>query len=96
MSRDVKIIVNTRNPLEQEGYMRLEAERSIESLQDIGIAISFTGGRHRKLVIIDRIILYEGSLNALSRNDSCEIMRGVESGKLTRQMIEFVGLKQYL
>ncbi|MDN5274784.1 MAG: hypothetical protein JWP06_685 [Candidatus Saccharibacteria bacterium] len=91
-SRDTKIIVNTRDPLGQEGYMRLEAERSIELLQDAGITIFVTGGHHRKLVILDRTILYEGSLNVLSQNDSCEVMRRIESMHLASQMIEFVGL----
>ncbi len=95
-SHGVEIIVNTRDPLEQEGHMRLEAERSIELLQDVGAKILITGGHHRKLVIIDRAILYEGSLNVLSQNDSCEVMRRIESVQLARQIIEFICLSQYI
>lgn len=95
-SRGIKVIVNTRNPLEQEGHMRLEAERSIELLQDVGATVLITGGHHRKLAIIDRKVLWEGSLNILSQNDSSEVMRRIESAQLAREMIEFTCLNKYL
>lgn len=94
--RGVKIIVNTRDPLEQEGHMRFEAELSVELLQDAGVLILFTGGHHRKLAIIDKKILWEGSLNIFSQNDSCEIMRRIESERLATQMIGFIKLDKYL
>lgn len=72
--------------------MRLESERSIELLLDADITVLVTGGHHRKLVILDSTILYEGSLNVLSQSDSCEVMRKIESIQLAREMIEFVGL----
>lgn len=50
----VKIVINTRDPHEQESRMRLEAERCIELLQDIDATVLVTGGHHRKLVILDR------------------------------------------
>ena len=92
----VKIVINTRDPLEQEGYMQHEAELSIDLLQSIGILILFTGGHHRKLAIIDRKMLWEGSLNILSQNDSCEVMRRIESEQLATQMISFIKLDRYL
>lgn len=94
--RGVKIIVNTRDPLEQEGRMHQEAELSIDLLQDVGIPILFTGGHHRKLAIIDREMLWEGSLNILSQNDSCEVMRRIESQQLAIQMIHFIKLNKHL
>jgi hypothetical protein len=54
------------------------------------------GGHHRKLAIIDRRLLWEGSLNMLSQNDSCEIMRRIESNSLATQMIHFARLDKYL
>jgi len=92
----VKIIVNTRDPLEQEGRMQQEAERSMDLLHDAGVSILFTGGHHRKLAIIDREMLWEGSLNILSQNDSCEVMRRIESKQLAMQMIRFIKLDKYL
>jgi len=95
-NRGVEIIINTRDPLEQEGYMQLEAERSIDLLQEIDITILVTGGHHRKLVMIDRAVLYEGSLNVLSQNDSCEIMRRIVSETLVKGMLDFLKFKHFL
>lgn len=96
IARGAKVIVNTRHPQEHDQYMRTEAERSITILQNIDVEILFTGGHHRKLAIFDRAILWEGSLNALSQNDSCEIMRRVESNLLVSQLLDFTGLRRFL
>jgi hypothetical protein len=95
-SRQVKITVNTRHPAEHEAPYDTQAWRAVERMQDMGIEVLFTGGHHRKLVILDRKILWEGSLNVLSQNDSCEVMRRIESVELTSQMISFVKLDKFL
>lgn len=94
--RGVRVTINTRHPQEHEGYLQEEAERCIGLLQACGVAILFTGGHHRKLAIFDRKILYEGSLNILSQNESSEIMRRIESKKLAEQMISFISLNRFL
>jgi hypothetical protein len=96
MSRGVRVVINTRPPQEHDEYMRNEAERSITLLQDIGVEILLTGGHHRKLAIFNRTILWEGSLNALSQNDSSEIMRRIESEQLAVQMIDYIGLRNFV
>jgi len=58
----------------------------------MGVHVLYTGGHHRKLVVIDRRVLYEGSHNVLSQNNSSEVMRRIESAQLAWQMIAFVGL----
>jgi phosphatidylserine/phosphatidylglycerophosphate/cardiolipin synthase-like enzyme len=88
--RGVKIIINTRPPQEHDEYLRAQTEESVEILLSMGIKIFFTGGHHRKLAIIDRKILWEGSLNILSQNNSCEIMRRTESSKLVLEMVKFI------
>lgn len=95
-SHDVRITVNTRPPQEHEGRLRDEAENCIELLQSCGVQILFTGGHHRKLAIFDRAILWEGSLNILSQNNSCEVMRRIESESLAKQMIDFTDMGQFL
>lgn len=95
-SRQVRITVNTRHPSEHDVPYDVQAWRAIEQMQDMGIEVLFTGGHHRKLVILDRRILWEGSLNALSQSDSCEVMRRIESGVLAQQMIEFAKLDRFL
>lgn len=94
--RGVNVVVNTRHPMEHEGNMRDEAAVGIARLQDAGVRVLLTGGHHRKLAVIDRKILYEGSLNILSQSDSCEIMRRITSERLSQEMIRFVKLDCYI
>lgn len=93
----IRIIVNTRDPREHdEERRRDETHRAIAKLQREGMQVLYTGGHHRKLVVIDRAIQYEGSLNVLSQSHSCEIMRRIESVQLAWQMINFLGISRYL
>lgn len=92
-----RVIINTRDPEEHESeYMRLQAHSAISQLQHIGIHVLYTVGHHRKLAIIDRSILFEGSLNILSQNDSCEVMRRVESTELAWQMARFIKVDSFI
>jgi hypothetical protein len=92
-AKGVKVIVNTRDPLEcDEEYMREDATRAISTLQHMGVQVLFTGKHHRKLAILDRNVLWEGSLNILSQNESCEIMRRIESSQLAWQMTKFIAI----
>jgi len=96
-NRRVKVVVNTRNPLENDDeYMRDESTHAIAKLQHLGVHVLFTGGHHRKLAIIDRQILWEGSLNILSQNDSCEVMRRIPSTQLAWQMAHFIGIDKLI
>ncbi len=96
-SRSVRIAVNTRDPEEQnEEYLRDEARLAISKLQHIGVHVLYTTGHHRKLAILDRKILYEGSLNILSQNNSCEVMRRIESVQLAWQMAKFVKIDKFV
>jgi phosphatidylserine/phosphatidylglycerophosphate/cardiolipin synthase-like enzyme len=94
--RGVKIIVNTRPPEEHGEYLRPQAEEAIELLLGMGVEILFTGGHHRKLAIVDRKVLWEGSLNILSQNDSCEVMRRTESKEQALEMINFIGISKFI
>jgi hypothetical protein len=94
--RGIKILINTRDPLEHEYLYQLQAEDAIVRLQTLGIGVIYTGGHHRKLVVLDRCILWEGSLNILSQNDTSEIMRRIKSPVLAQQMIDFLKIEQYL
>ncbi len=55
-----------------------------------------SGNHHRKLAIIDRKILWEGSLNILSQVRSREIMRRIEGKELAIQMFKFLRLEKFL
>jgi phosphatidylserine/phosphatidylglycerophosphate/cardiolipin synthase-like enzyme len=95
--RRVRVIVNTRDPIEHDSeYHREDAQRAIAAMQRMGIHVLYTSGHHRKLVLIDRQILYEGSLNVLSQNNSCEVMRRIESAQLAWQMAYFIEIDKFL
>ena len=95
--RGVRVLINTRDPLEQNNnYMSSEAAEAISNLQHSGIQVIFTEGHHRKLAILDRSILWEGSLNILSQNNSCEVMRRIDCAQLAWQMARFIRLDRFL
>jgi len=94
--RKVRIIINTKDPIELDEERRDGAYRSVASLQHKGIQVIYTHGHHRKLAIIDRSILYEGSLNILSQNRSTEIMRRTESVRLAWEMVRFIEIDTVL
>lgn len=94
--RGVKIIINTRHPDEHDTRYRTQAIIAIQLLQEIGVEILFTIKHHRKLAIIDREIIYEGSLNILSYYDSCEIMRRITSKAEAEMLIDFIKLNKFM
>lgn len=96
VQRKVRIVINTKPSVEQEPDYSWQAEECITILLNLGVEVLVTGGHHRKLAIIDQQILYEGSLNILSQNDSCEIMRRIHSEKLAREMINFTGIERFI
>lgn len=96
-TKHVKITVNTRDPeTHDDQYMQREAREALSKLQHMGVHVLYTGGHHRKLAIIDRSILYEGSLNILSQNNSCEVMRRIESVQLAWQMTRFLKIDNFI
>ncbi|PKL30873.1 hypothetical protein CVV43_05035 [Candidatus Saccharibacteria bacterium HGW-Saccharibacteria-1] len=96
-SKHIRITINTRDPeTNDDEIMRKDARFALSKLQHMGVNVLFTGGHHRKLAIIDRSILYEGSLNILSQNNSCEVMRRIESTELAWQMIDFINIDNFI
>jgi phosphatidylserine/phosphatidylglycerophosphate/cardiolipin synthase-like enzyme len=96
-ARNVRIVINTRDPEDHDDdYMCSEARLAVAKLQHLGIHVLYTAGHHRKLAILDRKVLYEGSLNILSQNNSSEVMRRIESVKLAWQMAKFVKVDQFI
>ena len=94
-NRGVRVIINTRNPEEHDGIYQLQAEQAVADLQAIDVLVLYTAGHHRKLALLDNAIIWEGSLNILSHNDSCEIMRRTMSTALAHQMACFLKLEKY-
>ena len=98
VNRKIKIYVMTRIPQDHENkYMREQAEREISNFESMGIQpLLCIGNHHRKLAILDREILWEGSLNILSQIYSREIMRRIVNQELALQMFDFLKIGKFL
>ena len=95
--KGVEIYVLTRVAREQDGKMQYYTETEIERLSKLGIKVlPFVGKIHRKIAIIDRKILWEGSLNILSQSDSREVMRRFDGESSAKQMMTFLKLDKNL
>jgi len=95
--RGVKIYVMTRDPQEHDENMEYQSEDAISQFERMGVQVLLCiGNHHRKLAILDRKILYEGSLNILSQSHSREIMRRIENEELAIQMFDFLRLGRFI
>lgn len=90
-ANEVKIYIVTRNPIEHDGKYAIQSELEIQRFEHVGIQVLLCdGNHHRKLAILDRIILYEGSLNILSQTKSREIMRRIPEEQVVIQTFKFL------
>ncbi len=97
LEKGVRIYVMTRDPKEHEKKMEYQSEEIISTFERMGVQVLLCiGNHHRKLAIIDRNILWEGSLNILSQNNSREIMRRIEGEELSLEMFNFLKLYKFI
>lgn len=94
-AKGVRIIINTKPFDEHDLSFQKQSIWAVGVMQDLGIEVLMTVGHHRKLAIIDDDILWEGSLNILSQNDSCEVMRRIHSNDAVKEMLRFTGMKRW-
>lgn len=90
--KGVRVVVNTRNPEEGDNCIRADSRKALALLQYEGVQVIFTENQHRKTAVVDRNILWEGSLNILSQNQSKEMMRRTESIKLAQYALRFTNI----
>lgn len=97
LAKGVKIYIVTRPPEEHEESLRRQAVIEIRRSEFAGVqTLLCVGSHHRKLAMIDRKILWEGSLNILSQTKSREIMRRIDSRILTMEMFQFLKLGKFV
>lgn len=97
LSKGAKIYVMTRDPKEHDEGMEYQSENSIKTFEVMGVQVLLcVGNHHRKLAILDRKILWEGSLNILSQSKSREIMRRIDNRELTEEMSNFLNLSRFI
>lgn len=95
--KKVKVYVITRDPKEHDFPYYEQSEAEIRRFEEIGIqTLLCIGNHHRKLAILDREILWEGSLNILSQSNSREIMRRIPGKEFAFQMFDFLELGKFL
>lgn len=95
--RGVKIYIITRDPKEHTEGMEVQSEEAIRWCEALGIQVLLClGNHHRKLAILDRKTLWEGSLNILSQTYSREIMRRIEGQELALEMFNFLRLDKFI
>lgn len=97
LDKKVRIFIFTRDPKEHSEILEVQSEQIISKFERMGVQVLIcTGNHHRKLAILDREILWEGSLNILSQTHSREIMRRIEGGEYAMEMFNFLNFGKFL
>jgi phosphatidylserine/phosphatidylglycerophosphate/cardiolipin synthase-like enzyme len=95
--RNIEVFIFTRPISDYESIFQPQIECSLKRYKDIGVNIYYLGGNiHEKVAIIDREILWEGSLNILSQRASKEMMRKVSDEESAMQIIAYLGLNKMI
>lgn len=97
VAKGIPVFILTRRPKDHAEALEIQSERAINWCEAVGIQVLVCDNNsHRKLAILDRKILWEGSLNILSQTYSREIMRRIEGQETAMQMFNFLKLSQFL
>lgn len=92
-NRNIEVFIFTRPLDEYELIFRPQIKQALKNLEKQGICIFFMGKYiHQKVAIIDRAILWEGSLNILSHRASNEMMRRTSDENLAMGVVVHLGL----
>lgn len=90
VKRGVAVYVITRHPEEHDPVMAEHSEAGIEYFEKLGIQVLLCKSHHRKLAIIDRSIVWKGSLNILSHRSSREFMEREENKQKVEALFTFL------
>jgi hypothetical protein len=94
-ARQVVIEVYSRPRHQQPESLREHFGQVERGLQRAGVQFHVRPGMHEKVGVIDSRILWHGSLNILSHNDTRESMLRFESPELIQEVLTDLGLKPY-
>lgn len=90
--RQVSIDIYTRPKSGQPESLRDQFDQVEQRLRSIGTRLHFRPGMHEKVGIIDGRILWHGSLNILSHNNTRESMLRFESPDLSQEVLNYIGI----
>ncbi len=97
IDRNIDIFIFTRPIEEYDSTMQPQIECALKRLEELGVCIFYPGRYiHQKVAIIDREVLWEGSLNILSHRASNEMMRRTVHGESATQVIQYIGLNDQI
>lgn len=95
--RKVEVFIFTRPVEEYDLVQRAQAESALKDYEELGACIFYPQGNvHEKVAIIDREILWEGSLNILSQRESREMMRRITDEDAVKQVMSYLELNREL
>lgn len=94
INRGVKVFVITRHPEEHDELMAEQSEAGIRFFEGIGVQVLMCKSHHRKIAMIDREIIWKGSLNILSHRNSREFMEREENKQKAEVLFKFLKYDQ--
>lgn len=90
LQRNIPVYIITRHPEEHDPVMAEQSEAGIQFFEKLGIQVFLCVSHHRKLAIIDRSIVWKGSLNILSHRSSREFMEREEDPCKAKELFTFL------
>lgn len=97
VDRGVTVYVITKDPSILEEPLASYSTEIIREFEILGVhVLAASNHHHRKLAILDRQVLWEGSLNILSQSNSKEIMRRIEGENHAQEMFDFLRLGRFI
>lgn len=94
IKKGVEVFIVTKYPNEHNELMSEQAEAGIRYFEALGGQVLLCEGHHRKLAIIDRNVVWKGSLNILSQTHSRELMEREENKEKAEIYFKFLKYDQ--
>lgn len=94
INRNVGVFIITRHPEEHDSIMAEQSEAGIQYFEKIGIQVLLCKDHHRKIAMIDRKIVWKGSLNILSHRNSREFMEREVDEQKAKELFSFLKYDQ--
>jgi phosphatidylserine/phosphatidylglycerophosphate/cardiolipin synthase-like enzyme len=102
IKRGVAVFVITKPPNEQTESLSEQSEAGIRYFETLGVQVLLCHNHHRKIAMIDREIVWKGSLNILSQKSSREFMERENDKEKCEVLFKFLkynlidGIKKHL
>jgi len=94
VKRKVEVFIITRHPEEHDPLMDERSEAGIQFFEGLGVQVLMNKTHHRKIAMIDRKIVWKGSLNILSHRNSREFMEREEEEQKVKALFSFLKYDQ--